>query len=66
VANTGRKEKNVYIVFVGEPEERIQLGKKRRRWEDNIKINRRERNGGKWTGLTCSWITTNSGLLLKR
>jgi len=41
VANTGGGggEKNVYIVFVAEPEERIQFGKDRHRWEDNIKIN---------------------------
>ena len=43
---------NVYIVFVGEPEEIIQFGKDRRRWRDNIKINHTGKKWGKWTGLT--------------
>jgi hypothetical protein len=32
----------VYRVLVGKPEERRALGKPRRRWEDNIKMDFRE------------------------
>jgi hypothetical protein len=32
------KKKGAYRVFVGKPEERRPLGRLRRRWEDNIKM----------------------------
>jgi hypothetical protein len=38
----GRGEKGVYTVLVWRPEGRKPLGRQRRRWEDNIKINFRE------------------------
>jgi hypothetical protein len=34
--------KAVYRVLVGRPEGKRPLGRHRRRWEDNIKMNRRE------------------------
>jgi len=42
VARTG-EERGVYRVLVGRPEYTILLGRPRRRWEDNIKLDLRER-----------------------
>jgi hypothetical protein len=36
-------EKNAYRIFVGKPEGKRPLGRPRRRWVDNIKMNLRER-----------------------
>jgi hypothetical protein len=33
---------NAYMVFVGKPEEERALGRRRRRWLDNIKIDLRK------------------------
>ena len=51
-ASTGEK-RGVYRVLVGEPEEKRPLGRPRRRWEDNIKMDLQEVGcGGKdWTEL---------------
>ena len=38
------------MVIVGKPEGRRPLGRLRHRWEDNIKIDLREVDGGAWTG----------------
>ena len=38
----GREERCVYRVLVGKPEGKKPLGRSRRRWEDNIKIDRQE------------------------
>jgi len=35
-------EKGVYRVLVGKPEEKRPLGRPRRRWEDNIKVDLQE------------------------
>jgi hypothetical protein len=40
VARMGRK--NTYRIFVGKPEGKRPLGRKRRRWVDNIKMDLRE------------------------
>ena len=41
------KRKDVYRVLVGNPEEKRPLGRPRRRWEDNIKMDLQEvRCGG--------------------
>ena len=40
--------RGVYRVLVGEPEGRRPLGRPRRRWEDNIRMDLRE--VGVWTG----------------
>jgi hypothetical protein len=37
------------MVFVGKPEGRRPLGRPRRRWEDNIKMNLRKMGWGAWT-----------------
>jgi hypothetical protein len=38
-------------VLVGKPEGKRPLGRKRLRWEDNIKMDLR-----KWNGVTIDWI----------
>jgi hypothetical protein len=50
VACVGRM-RNVCKVLVGKPEGKRPRGRLRRRWEDNIKMDLREKYGGKlWTG----------------
>jgi hypothetical protein len=41
VARMG-KVRNAYTILVGKPEGKSSLGRPRRRWEDNIKIDLRE------------------------
>ena len=41
-----RKRRSAYGVLVGKPEWRRPLGRPRRRWEDNIKIDHKEVGGG--------------------
>ena len=45
--------RGVYKVLVGKPEGKRQLGRPRRRWEDNIKMDLQEvgRGGGDWMDL---------------
>jgi len=45
VARVG-EGRGVHWVLVGKPEEKRPLGRPRRRWEDNIKMNLREVGGG--------------------
>jgi hypothetical protein len=49
VARRGKK-RNVYTILVGKPEGERPLGRRRRRWEDNIKMDLREigRDGVDW------------------
>jgi hypothetical protein len=42
--------RGVYKVLVGKPEGTSPLGRPRRRWENNIKMNLREVGCGVWTG----------------
>jgi hypothetical protein len=53
VARMGEKRNN-YIIFVGKPERKRPLGRRRRRWVDNIKMDLREIgwDGMDWTDLT--------------
>jgi len=51
--NVERWGRGVYRTLVGKPEGKRQLGRRRRRWEDNIKKDLREwdvraRNGSRW------------------
>jgi len=50
-------------VLMGKPERKRPLGRPRRRWEDNIKINLQEVRWGAWTGLIWLMIWTGGGLL---
>ena len=49
--------RGVYRVLVGKPEGKRPLGRPRRRWEDNIKMDLQE--VGVWTGL-C-WLRIGTG-----
>jgi hypothetical protein len=52
--------RNVYRVLVGKPEGKRPLGRPRRRWEDNIKMDFQEVGcGGVGTGL--SWLRIRTG-----
>jgi hypothetical protein len=48
-----RKERGVYRILVGKPEEKRPLGRSRRRWEDNIRMDFQEVGCGgvDWIGL---------------
>ena len=48
----------VYRVLVGKPEGKRPLGRPRRRWEDNIKMDLQEGECGGWTG--SSWLRIGS------
>jgi hypothetical protein len=54
------KNKNAYRILVGNPEGKRPLGRSRRRWEDNIKVDLREIG---WCGIDWLKIGTNGGLL---
>jgi hypothetical protein len=48
--STNGEKRNAYRILVGKPEGKRPLGKPRRRWEDNIKMDlKRDRMG--WYGL---------------
>jgi hypothetical protein len=53
--------RGAYRILVGKPEGRRPLGRPRRRWEDNIKMDLQEVEwgGGAWTGLI--WLRIRSG-----
>jgi hypothetical protein len=55
--------RGAYRILVGRPEGRRPLGRPRRRWEDNIKMNLREVGWEAWTGLSWLRIGTGGGLL---
>jgi hypothetical protein len=55
--------RGAYRVLVGRPEGRRPLGRPRRNWEDNIKMNLQEVVWGAWTGLIWLRIGTGGGLL---
>ena len=46
--------RGVYRVLVGKPVGKRPLGRPRRRWDDNIKIDLQEVGCGVWTG--SSWL----------
>jgi hypothetical protein len=56
--------RGVYRVLVGKPEGRRTLGRPRRRWENNIRMDLQEVEFGcVWTGLGWLRIGTGGGLL---
>jgi hypothetical protein len=59
-----REMRNVYKILVGKLEGKRPLGRRRRRWDDNIKINLAEYCLEVWTGFIWLWIGTSVGLLL--
>jgi hypothetical protein len=52
-----------YRVLVERSEGRRPLGRPRRRWENNIKIDLQEVGWGAWTGMIWLRIGTGGGLL---
>jgi hypothetical protein len=42
VCSTNGEKRNAYRILVGKPERKRSLGRPRRRWEDNIKMDLRE------------------------
>jgi hypothetical protein len=64
VARMGEK-RSAYRILLGKSGEKRPLGRPRRRWEDNIKMDLREigRGGVVWTGLIWLRIGTSGGLL---
>jgi len=58
VARTGERT-GVYRVLVGKLQEKRPLGRPRRRWEDNIKMDLQEVGLGVWTG--SSWLRIGTG-----
>jgi hypothetical protein len=44
--STNGEMKNAYRILVGKPEGKRQIGRPRRRWEDNIKMNLMEIGSG--------------------
>jgi hypothetical protein len=49
------EDRGVYRVLVGKPEKKRPLGRPRRRWEDNIKMDLQEVGGVVGTG--WSWLS---------
>jgi hypothetical protein len=62
VARVG-KGRGAYRVLVGKPEGKRPLGRPRRRWEDNIRMDLQEVDVGVWTGLGWLRIGTGGGRL---
>jgi len=61
VARMGDR-RSVFRVLVGKPEGTRPLGRPRRRWEDNIKMDIQEVGCGVWTG--SSWLRIGTGGVL--
>jgi hypothetical protein len=57
------ERRGAYRAIVGKPEGRRPLGRPRRRWEDNIKMDLREVGWGAWTVSVWARIGTGGGLL---
>jgi hypothetical protein len=55
------KTRNAYEILVGKPEGKRPLGKPRRRWEDNTRMDLKE-SGKLWTGFIWLRIGTTGGL----
>jgi hypothetical protein len=62
VARMGER-RNAYRALVGKPKGRRPLGRPRRRWEDNIKMDLQEVGWGAWTGSIWLRIGTGGELL---
>jgi hypothetical protein len=53
------EERKVYKVLVGKPEGKRPLGRPRRRWEDEIRMDLGEIGLGVWIGF--DWLRTGTG-----
>jgi hypothetical protein len=61
VARNG-KTRNAYRILVRKPERKRPLGRPRRKWVDNIKMDLREIGWDEWTGSISVRIGTSGGL----
>jgi hypothetical protein len=61
--STNGEKRNGYRILVGKPEGKRPLGRPRRRWEDNIKMDLRDIGWVVRTGLIWLRIVTSEGLL---
>jgi len=57
------EKRGAYRILVGDPEGKGPLGRRRYRWEDNIKMDIQEVGWGSWTGLVWLRIGTGGGHL---
>ena len=57
--NTYRESRGVNMVLVGKPEGKRPLGRPRRRWRNNTKMDLQEVGCGAWTG--SSWLRIETG-----
>jgi hypothetical protein len=57
-----KERRSAYKFVVGKTEGRRPLGRPRRRWEDNIKVDLQEVGWGAWTSLIWLRIRTDGGL----
>jgi hypothetical protein len=57
---TNKEKRNAYKILVGKPEGKRPLGRPKRRWVDNIKMDHRE-DGVVWTGSIWLRIGTSGG-----
>jgi hypothetical protein len=53
------EKRGVHKVLMGKPEGERPLGRPRRRWEDNIRMDLQEVGCGVWTGL--GWLRVETG-----
>jgi hypothetical protein len=63
VCSTNGEKRNAYRILMGKPEGMRPLGRPRRRWEDNIKMDLGRYDGVVWTGLIWLRIGTSGELL---
>ena len=59
----GGGKRSAYRVLMGKPDGKRPLGRQRRRWEDNIKMDLQEVGCGVWNGSSWLRIGTGGGLL---
>jgi len=57
------EKRDVYRVLVGKPEGKRPLGRPKRRWEDNIKMDLQKWDVRVWTGLIWLRMRTGGGHL---
>ena len=55
--------RDAYRVFVGKPKRKRPLGRRKHRWEDNIKMDLQEVGWGAWTGMIWLMIGAGRGLM---
>jgi hypothetical protein len=61
--STNVETRNAYRILLGMPEGKRPLGRPKRRWVDNIKMDLRDPSGMVWIGLVWLRIWTSGWLL---